>query len=208
MICPSTPRHCFVIIAAVSLVGAVFAADLTGDGWPTYPIAAAPAALRPSIERGDVVIVSVQSAVLRELRAALAEGGAAHALKACHFEPDAVALRLAREEGVQVGRTSARLRNPRNAPPLWASDIVSRHLNEAARDIDGYVVDLGDRVGLLRPIVEQAVCSPCHGPAERMAPRLRAEIAARYPADLATGFRDGDLRGWFWVELPKRTRAR
>jgi hypothetical protein len=27
-------------------------------------------------------------------------------------------------------------------------------------------------------------------------------LAARYPDDRATGFAPGDLRGWFWVEVP------
>jgi hypothetical protein len=70
--------------------------------------------------------------------------------------------------------------------------------------VAGFAVDLGDRVGVLRPIREQRICAPCHGPEEKFSARLRAELADRYPVDRATGFRDGDIRGWFWVEIPKR----
>jgi len=27
-------------------------------------------------------------------------------------------------------------------------------------------------------------------------------LAAKYPMDQATGFKEGDLRGWFWIEVP------
>ena len=31
---------------------------------------------------------------------------------------------------------------------------------------------------------------------------VKEALAASYPADRATGFREGDLRGWFWIEVP------
>jgi hypothetical protein len=31
---------------------------------------------------------------------------------------------------------------------------------------------------------------------------VTAAHAAKYPKDQATGFKEGDLRGWFWVEVP------
>jgi hypothetical protein len=83
---------------------------------------------------------------------------------------------------------------------------VARHSASRFRDVDGFVADLGERVGLLRPLVEQSMCAACHGPVDRISPSVRAAIATRYPDDRATGFRDGDLHGWFWVELPKHQR--
>jgi hypothetical protein len=191
-----------------SLLAVFIAAGLMRSGWPTYPVGEAPAELRPAIQRGDLVIVTLQSEVLRELRAEMAAGGPEHAVKSCHVDAAGVALRIARREGVEAGRTSARLRSPRNAPRAWAADIVARHAGKSARAPQGFVVDLGDRVGLLRPITEQPICGGCHGPAGRIQPAVRADITARYPSDRATGFEDGDLRGWFWVELPKERRTR
>ena len=191
-----------------SLLAVLIATGLMRSGWPTYPVGAAPAELRPAIQRGDLVIVQLQSEVLRELGEELAEGGPEHALKSCHVDAAGAALRIARREGVEVGRTSARLRNPRNAPRPWAADIVARHAGKAARAPQGFVVDLGDRVGLLRPIAEQSICATCHGSINKTPPAVRAAIAARYPGDRATGFDEGDLRGWFWVELPKPSHTR
>ena len=187
----------------LTVFATLFAVQLTA-GWPTYPVGGAPPDYRPAIQRGDLVIITLQSAIMGELRDALAEGGPEHALQSCHLDAAGVALRIQQREGVRAGRTSARLRDPRNAPPVWAADIVARHSDSRFRDLDGFVVDLGNRVGLLRPMVEQPMCAACHGPADRIAPSLKTAIAARYPADRALEFRDGDVRGWFWVELPKR----
>jgi len=33
--------------------------------------------------------------------------------------------------------------------------------------------------------------------------RVRRELERRYPADRAIGFAAGDIRGCYWVELPK-----
>ena len=75
--------------------------------------------------------------------------------------------------------------------------------NAKAADVDGFAVDLGDRVGVMRPVAHRAVCSPCHGVEEKLNPEVRKELKDRYVVDHATGFKDGDLRGWIWVEVPK-----
>jgi hypothetical protein len=49
--------------------------------WPTYPIKAAPNELRPSIQYGDSIILSIQTAVLSELSRELADVGPAGAVR-------------------------------------------------------------------------------------------------------------------------------
>ena len=36
---------------------------------------------------------------------------------------------------------------------------------------------------------------------------VREALATHYPADQATGFQTGDLRGWFWVTVPAGARS-
>lgn len=56
---------------------------------------------------------------------------------------------------------------------------------------------------MMRPIAHRAVCAPCHGLEEQLNPAVRVELKDRYRVDRAVGFKEGDLRGWLWVELPK-----
>lgn len=171
--------------------------------WPTYPLKQAPAELQPAIQRGDLVIISIQNATSSELTRELTAGGPGDAIKVCHLSATALIQRLGREEGIAAGRTSARLRTPSNAPKPWAAPIVKQYADSKAADVDGFAVDLGDRVGVMRPIAHRAVCSSCHGTEEKLNPRVKAELKDRYVADRATGYKDGDLRGWIWVEVPK-----
>ena len=100
-----------------------------------------------------------------------------------------------------MGRTSHRLRNPDNAPPEWADDIVKRSAGTAAESAERHVVDLGDRLGVLAPIGTLGLCTTCHGDAETFPPELSAALAEAYPDDQATGFEVGELRGWMWAEV-------
>jgi hypothetical protein len=167
-----------------------------------YPAAQAPAHLQPIVRHADLIIVTLQSALLSELHRRLDDVSPAEALDACHLAAIPVEQRAGRYEGVAVGRTSARLRNPANTPPPWASPIVERYADQPRANVDGFVVDLGDRVGVLRPIREQPICASCHGPEQILSPGVSARLAKRYPEDRAVGFHDGDIRGWFWVEVP------
>jgi hypothetical protein len=172
----------------------------------TWRIADAPAELHDSIARADVIVVSMQDALLRELTDMLAEGGPAFAIRSCHIDVAWIIQRIGRQRGVAAGRTSDRLRNPANAPTQWAAPLVKANAGRQARDVDGFAVELGSSVGVLRPIAQRPVCASCHGPADRLEPAVAAELKQRYPADRATGFVDGEIRGWFWVEVPKRVR--
>lgn len=169
---------------------------------PSWPIPGAPGELRPLIARADVIIAAMHDSVLRELTDTLRQGDAAQALQSCHIDSRLILLRLARG-GARAGRTSHRLRNPANLPPRWAEAIVETYAGRRSREVDGFVVDLGLTVGVLRPISQQPVCANCHGPVDELSEGVRRAIAERYPHDQAVGFSQGEIRGWFWVEIPK-----
>jgi Protein of unknown function (DUF3365) len=195
-------RTCLVwpIVALVNIAAAAGQPSAPNQSWP---IREAPSELRMTISRADLIILTMHDALLRELQDGLARGGPRSALSACHSNSAAVSWRLARGEGIASGRTSDRLRNPTNAAPPWAAPLVQANAGRLARDVDGFAVDLGSKVGVLRPIVLQPMCTGCHGPADQISPEVRQVLADRYPRDRATGFTNGEIRGWYWVEMPK-----
>lgn len=183
------------------VTGAILGAQSSGP----WPIRDAPAELRPVIARADTMIAAMHDSLLRELSRGFEKGGADQAINSCHIDSLLMAQRISRE-GAAAGRTSDRLRSPTNTPRPWAAAIVSENAGRMARDVDGFAVDLGDRVGVIRPISERPMCANCHGPAGKLSPTVRRELAERYPADRAVGFKEGEIRGWFWVEVPKTPR--
>jgi hypothetical protein len=191
------------VLLAGSFAAALTATAASRTGPTEWPIREAPAALQPAIAKADLVIADVHGAFLRELRAKLAKGGPLLALGVCHMTPQLLARRLRERDDTAAGFTSDRLRSLANAPPAWAVGVIARHAGEPAQNVDGYAVELGSRLGVLRPIVQQPICASCHGPAEQLDPRVRDELGRRYPADRAIGFAPGEIRGWYWVEMPR-----
>ena len=192
--------------ARTAAIAALLTATLAGQPEnKSWPLSQAPEELRPAISRADVIVVAIQDAVLRELNDALARGSTTSGSAFCHVDVTAIIQRVSREDGITAGRTSDRLRNPANAPKAWAAPFVAAHAGRQAKAVDGYAIDLGERIGVLRPIVEQPMCGGCHGTPKQISAGVKLLLQERYPFDHAIGFRDGEIRGWFWVELPKRS---
>lgn len=194
--------------AFLATVGSLTGVAVLTAGQPSpvervWPAAAAPPQLRPEISRADVVIVEIHSGLRSALEAKLAKVSPELALFTCHTSAADLSRRIARRDGISSGLTSDRLRNAHNAPPDWTSSLVTAYAGRRAASVDGFVVDLGDRVGVLRPMIQDAVCARCHGPAERLDPAVRDTLGRLYPEDRAIGFRRGEIRGWYWVEVPK-----
>ena len=172
----------------------------------TWRVADAPAEMKYPISRADLIVASMQDALLRELSERLREGGPAFAIKSCHIDVVGIIRRIDRQEHVTAGRTSDRLRNGANAAKPWAAALVTANAGRRARDVPGFAVDLGDKVGVLRPIAHRPMCASCHGAAGTLEPSVQAQLRERYPRDQATGFTEGEIRGWYWVEVPKARR--
>lgn len=123
--------------------------------------------------------------------------GPVKAIEVCSKEANEIAKVVSQEQGVRIGRTSLQLRNPKNQPPEWAEKLFRNkpHDPQFARLDD-------DTVGALLPIKLQAKCLMCHGTKETLVPGVPEQLAKLYPDDEATGYTEGNLRGWFWVEVP------
>lgn len=153
----------------------------------------------------DPVLVSRAQAAKAELFAKLSgrlqevmkAQGVAAAMEVCHAEAPTLAQAVAAAHGVRIGRTSWKLRNPANTAPEWARPAVAARQPEAS-----FQAGPGGGLRALIPIRLAEGCLRCHGDEASLAPEVRRALRAHYPDDQATGFRAGDLRGWFWVEVP------
>lgn len=125
-----------------------------------------------------------------------AEGPAA-AIVVCQGEAPQIAQAIATEHGVAIGRTSFKLRHPANQPPAWAATLVEQRVEEPA-----YLAHPDGRLAALLPIRAKKKCLTCHGGEAEIPGAVREKLEELYPQDQATGFAEGDLRGWFWIEAP------
>ncbi|TWU04807.1 c-type heme family protein [Stieleria varia] len=131
-----------------------------------------------------------------KLMDAMASEGPAAAIAVCQQEAPAIAKTVGEEQGLLIGRTGVRLRNQSNVAPSWAAEMVRDRV-----DTPTFVtLDNGHSAALL-PIKLQAQCLMCHGPQEDILPEIKEQLTRLYPDDQATGFKEGELRGWFWIDL-------
>jgi len=157
----------------------------------------------PEIARADEAMLTLQTRLIEALTSELDQSGPIGAIHVCRDSAPAITNEVSSDVGVTVARTSHRLRNPDNAPPEWARAIVEQGADTKAEEASQHVVDLGDRIGVIRPIGTLGMCTTCHGAEAEMEPELVERIAESYPNDEATGFEVGDLRGWMWAEVPR-----
>ena len=134
-------------------------------------------------------------ALQKELQQAISDP--AEAISVCKKRGDSLARSIGQEMGVRIGRTSTKIRNLNNVPPLWAKALVDeKHEHEM-------VVALPDNgLGFLSPIMTKSICINCHGEENQIEADVFAEILSAYPDDAAIGFAVGEVRGYVWVEVP------
>jgi hypothetical protein len=156
----------------------------------------APPATRDLAAEGAALLAPFKSSLMQALSAGMQEGPAA-AIDVCSVKAPRIAEELS-VDGVRMGRSSHKLRNPDNAPPDWLVPVLEDYTSREA-DLQPRTVEIAaDRHGYVEPIITQPLCLTCHGSA--LDADVAASIAERYPEDRATGFEAGDLRGVFWVE--------
>lgn len=146
-----------------------------------------------AVKAKDTLFGKLSTRLLTEM----SRRGPAEAVEVCHKIAPQLAQEVGQSYGVRIGRTGVRLRNPQNVPPEWAKPLLE------SLPMEPVFTELPDQqTGALFPIVLKVQCLTCHGPEDRMADDILAKLKELYPEDRATGFQEGDLRGWFWVEVP------
>jgi len=137
------------------------------------------------------------------LQAAIKSDGPVKALSVCHEEAPNLAQKVSQEKGMEVGRTSLRVRNELNAPDAWELSVLEQFEQRKTKGEDVKKIDYsevtqqnGNKVfRYMKAIPADDVCLMCHG--DTIADNLSAEIKKLYPNDKATGFKKGDIRGAF-----------
>lgn len=169
----------------------------TEPGWVEIDEQSLDEVQRAQLDRAVTAQQEMASTLMAELKGELSTGSPATAVTVCRDMAPMIAEYIADEHGVRIGRTSHRLRNPANTAPEWAATAV-----EQRRSTTAFFAGPEGEVAVLTPIVTKPPCLTCHGPTDGLDEAVAASLAESYPEDRAVGFADGDLRGWFWVEVP------
>ena len=135
--------------------------------------------------------------LMGRLQEVLKTQGPEKAIAVCQNEAPGMAEKVGQSNGVRIGRTSTKLRNPSNRVPRWAESLVAAKVAEPR-----FIPAPDGGLQALLPIRLGQTCLVCHGPEKDIAPTVRMALQQKYPQDQATGYQAGELLGWFWVEVP------
>lgn len=181
----------------------------------TPPLATPSLAAEPDIAALKAEAVEVMKSfggsLQGELKAAMQRGGPVEAIQVCAAKAIPLADQAAADSGWAVGRSSHRLRNPKNAPDAFEQAVIDDFLarqakGEPAADMAAAaIVDgpggPGDKIfRFVKAIPTGEPCLTCHGAA--VAPEVAKELDSLYPNDAARGFSLGEMRGVFTLSKP------
>ena len=157
----------------------------------------------PRLAQSRQAVAGFASELKQRLTKAMQADGPAAAVSVCAREAPAIALRVSDELGAAVSRTALRYRNPDNAPVPWQVNLMNDFgarldAGEDGASMEYFATTPGGGARYMKPIVTAPLCLACHG--ELQPGPLADAIARYYPADEATGFSAGELRGAFVVE--------
>jgi hypothetical protein len=179
------------LIFGVALIAGLF-------GWYLVGLAGDAIDRQAWIERGGRALEPFKGKLMTALAKGLQDGGPEAAIAVCQVAAPEIAAEVSKP-GVEIGRTSHKLRNASNAPRDWMLPLLDEYVTTSGKT-EPDVIPLADGgMGYVEPIYVKKMCLVCHGSA--ISPELDARLGEHYPEDRARGFEEGDFRGLFWVEF-------
>ncbi len=154
---------------------------------------------------GDSAAVALTTSLMGQVRAEIERAGPAAAVSFCSQQalPLTAGVEDDLEPGIELKRTSDRIRNPANAPDAREREALAQFAGAAMGDMPPWFIQqTDDGWRYYKPIVMAQLCTTCHGPAEEIDPEVQRVLAERYPNDQATGYSAGDFRGLVRVSIP------
>jgi hypothetical protein len=158
------------------------------------------------VARGTAATAALKMGLGAQLKAAMGSGGHGGAIEVCRQVAEVVTKTTSDTfEGLEVGRTSLKVRNPDNRPDSVDESVLREFesMKAAGSEVAPVYVAAGEGQGARYyvPIMAEAICLNCHGARDVWAPVVRVLLDELYPDDEATGYEEGDVRGAFRVSF-------
>lgn len=156
-------------------------------------------------KEAQAAIKEFSASLKTALLSAMQDGGPIETVAVCKLIAPTLAAEMSKKYGMEVARTSLKIRNPDNEADEWETSVMQRFetrlaSGEAIQSLtfsEKVDTDLGQQWRMMKAIPTDKVCLSCHG--NKIAPPIQAKLDKYYPNDMATGFKLRDIRGAFTV---------
>lgn len=168
---------------------------------------AEPRAEKEFVEKAQGLAKDLKMSLKKNLMEQLQKNGPEAAVSFCHENVRPIAKSAAgkRVSEFEFGRTSHKIRNPKNAPQEWMKPYLEQLKGKTKAEVKDsfFVVKVDAGVtkisrAYLEPLFMEAQCLLCHG--ETVSAGVAKRIKEKYPEDKATGFKLDEFRGLVWVK--------
>ncbi len=156
-------------------------------------------------KEAQAAIKEFASSLKTALLSAMQDGGPVEAVAVCNLIAPTLAAEMTKKHGLDISRTSLKIRNPQNEADEWETSVLQQFetrlkSGEAIQSLtfsEKVKTDTGQQWRMMKAIPTDKVCLACHG--TKIAPPVQANLDKYYPDDMATGFKLRDIRGAFTV---------
>jgi len=147
------------------------------------------------LKQGDMVTTKVQKVLLENVMQAMKSGGPSYAITFCNEKAMPLTDSMAKAHNCLIQRVSDKYRNPNNKPTAIDSEVLA--MMSSSNPMKPVLVSENGNMVYYKSIkIGMPACLNCHGSAEKDIDFKTLEIIKqKYPEDLATGYKEGDLRG-------------
>jgi len=161
-------------------------------------------------QEAKTAIMKMGTTLKAHMKQNMKAGGSMQAAAFCSNEARGIAKKVndSYEKGVSVKRISLKYRNPADKPTADEAKVLEElHTAfDANKTVPKMLVkEISDNhYKVYKPIfINNGVCLQCHGVNGVRDDKAYKLIEAKYPDDKAVGYKNGDLRGAFVVDIVK-----
>jgi len=151
------------------------------------------------IAKGKEIAKETGSHLSGQLTKQMKEGGVIIAVPFCNTMAMPLTDEISEKYSASIKRTSLKVRNEKNSPSVEETRILKQYknlLNTNEKLTPIVELDLSGNPHFYAPILLQQKCLTCHGEIGiNVTSKTDSIIESYYPNDIATGFKEGDLRG-------------
>lgn len=157
-------------------------------------------------DKGLKLAMATKGVLGKNLLEAIQQQGTSGAITFCNTRAIKLTDSMSVELGAKIKRVSDRNRNPDNKANQAELKYIQNGKIQltAGNKMEPLVIEASDHYTAYYPIITNNMCLQCHGAPDReIQPEVINLLRTLYPDDLAIGFKEGDLRGIWVVELEK-----
>lgn len=152
--------------------------------------------------------------LLEMVREEMDKGGFHGAIAACNDKAPKMAAAASQQTGWAIRRVSLKNRNPKAVPDAWEKAVLEDFDRRQAAGEDPATLEKAEILAegtdgnqrrtlrYMKALPTQKLCVSCHGTEDQLKPEVKAKLTELYPKDLATGYKEGQIRGALTVKRP------